>query len=1109
MNRAVRSQSAETGASLLAFVEGLPDRFQILRGIGQTPHSLLFLATEKASGDSVTLSVLRPEMSAAVSRNELSVAMEAARTLDHPCIEAVLEAGRSGDLDYHVAGHGGGWTARDKLDTHGPPSPAVALQILLGIAEGLAYAHERGVPHLLLSPEMVVLTGETVQIRGFGTGQALVGASGGLELPADLVTSCVAPELRRGPVTAPLAADLYSLGALGQELLVGQAPGLTPWTEESLGQALAKRLRAVSAVPPADSQETASELARFLASCLDEDPGRRPPDAAAAEAALRVFSERFPPDDEGVGGDVRAGPERIGPFRILEKLGEGGMGAVYLAERLDGLSRPVALKVIRLGMDSREVVRRFEREGEALGLLDHENVARIYDASISEGGRPYFVMEVVEGLPITDCADARRMDLPSRLALFESVCRGVQHAHQKGVIHRDLKPSNVLVSATEAAPRPKVIDFGLAKVMSDPAEGAPSATRAGQAVGTPEYMSPEQAAGSTADVDTRSDVYSLGVVLYEVLTGLIPTVSDGQDPAPPSTVVTHHPLANETARRRGLDPSGLAVALRGELDAIVLRCLEHDRANRYQTAKELVDDLVRYREDAPVLARPQTGAYRAWKFVRRHRVGVSLAGAAVLLLVAGLATMTLLWTLASAAEAREAAESDAADQVVTFMTEVFRSADPFSVPGEALARDLLDQAAERMDTAFSGQPNVRRKVLQSMGVAYSGLGLHSRAESIFREVIELHEEVDRSEVSDFELTLATFFLARAVDDQGRRPEADSLYQATLDGFPATADADSSYYGRALMELAFIRSIRGNLPAADSLMDLALTHLTTSFGPDHELVAEALVRRASYLGGFGRVQEAVEPARQALDILRRNPPSNVLYLQNVYLVLARIAYTLESWAEAEEYAREAAALVEGEVPEDHASYRFARTTLANAVANQGRHEEALGVYEELLAVGRSSPRRPNLTSVLHSLGTTYLALGRLDEARDALQEALDGETARSGEVSMIATIIDLKLGRIDLQQGRAQGAARRFEGALEFRIANYESQDQAIADVQLLLSQAYLQMGRLGEAEAMARAALEAYRLHLPESDPTVARAATQLAEVLRALGRNEGGHAPG
>ena len=472
------------------------------------------------------------------------------------------------------------------------------------------------------------------------------------------------------------------------------------------------------AVEIADPAERAAYLDR---ACGPDDALRRRASAlVAAHGRAGGFLERpapavdptaaFVPGPEDAPGPA-AGTE-IGPYTLRELIGEGGMGLVYVAEQREPVRRRVALKVIKPGMDTRQVVGRFETERQALALMDHPNIAKVLDGGSTADGRPFFVMELVKGVPVTEYCDAHRLTIRHRLGVFLQVCRAVQHAHQKGVIHRDLKPSNVLVTVHDVEPVAKVIDFGIAKAVGQLLTDKTVYTGFAQLVGTPLYMSPEQAGQSGLDVDTRTDVYALGVLLYELLTGTTPIdpasvrgagydelrriIREDESARPSARISTLNAAALSTvADKRGIDPRKLAAQVRGELDWVVMKCLEKDRNRRYDSASALAADVQRYLVDEPVAACPPSAAYRLRKFARRNRGRVavvgSILGLIVLVAVAGIAAgVTRLWlraesSAAEAAEARDRAEG---------------------------SRDRVEAALGRAEVARAGEEEARRHATQ-------------------------------------------------------------------------------------------------------------------------------------------------------------------------------------------------------------------------------------------------------------------------------------------------------------------------------------------------------------------------------------------------------------
>ena len=394
--------------------------------------------------------------------------------------------------------------------------------------------------------------------------------------------------------------------------------------------------------------DAGEQRAKFVQSACGQDDKLR----SKVERLLRAHEEvgDFLPTRTTDASPLAEGPgTQIGKFKILEQIGEGGFGVVYMAEQKEPVRRRVALKIIKLGMDTKQVVARFEAERQALALMDHANVARVLEGGCTETGRPYFVMELVKGRPITKFCDEERLSTVQRLELFIAVCRAVQHAHQKGLVHRDLKPSNVLVSFVDGRPVPKIIDFGIAKAMQHDLTDKTVFTRFHQFMGTPAYMSPEQAGTDSADIDTRSDIYSLGVMLYELLTGRTPMDSHEiakadydeirrqireVEPLRPSNRISTLAAAERTtvAQSRSVDPGKLSRLVCGDLDWIVLKAMEKDRNRRYETANEFAKDLQRYLDNEPVTARKPSMGYVLHKFARRHRVALATAACFALLL---------------------------------------------------------------------------------------------------------------------------------------------------------------------------------------------------------------------------------------------------------------------------------------------------------------------------------------------------------------------------------------------------------------------------------------------------------------------------------------------
>jgi len=535
----------------------------------------------------------------------------------------------------------------------------------------------------------------------------------------------------------------------------------------------------------------------------------------------------------------------IGPYKLLQEIGEGGMGIVYMAEQQRPVVRKVALKIIKLGMDTKQVIARFEAERQALAMMDHPSIARVLDAGSTSSGRPYFVMELVRGVSIGEYCDTHKLSTEARLRLFVDVCRAVQHAHQKGIIHRDLKPSNVLVTSHDGLPVPKIIDFGVAKATNRRLTERTLFTEFRQVIGTPEYMSPEQAEMSGLDVDTRSDIYSLGVLLYQLLTGTTPVdsrtlrtagyqemtriIREDEAPAPSTRISKLGAQGEAIAQRRGSDAGSLARLFRGELDWIVLKALEKDRTRRYETAAAFAEDVLRCLEERPVEAGPVSTAYRLRKFARRNRKTVGAAALFLAVLGLGLAGTTVGFLSARAEARRSQRISDSLKDVLA-MTDAARASD----------RAQVEQVLNTVREDFGSDHATYAAVLDTLSDRLHDAGDFATAAELSREALQVWRKAYGPEHPNVGITLAR--LGSILRLQGLVPEAEGALREALRILEGSPDAPGLVAHQARLELGDLLANRGDLEAADGLFERALADLRASPAPSRARIIETLERR---------------------------------------------------------------------------------------------------------------------------------------------------------------------------------------------------------------------------------------------------------------------------
>jgi eukaryotic-like serine/threonine-protein kinase len=702
------------------------------------------------------------------------------------------------------------------------------------------------------------------------------------------------------------------------------------------------------------------------------------------------------------------GLREIGPYKLLAVLGEGGMGLVYLAEQTAPIRRRVALKILKPGMDTHQVIARFESERQALAVMDHGNIAKVFDSGVTPSGRPFFVMELAHGTPITEYADTHCLSTTERLRLFIDVCRAVQHAHHKGVIHRDLKPSNVLVTVAEDGATVKVIDFGIAKAVGIGLTERTLVTRVGQMIGTPEYMSPEQAEMSGLDVDTRTDVYSLGVMLYELLVGALPY----DLAAKPDYVIPHALREREVlrpslklsglgdsvealARCRRTTPDALRRELRGDLDWIILKAMEKDRTRRYDTPNGLAADVERYLRHEVVVARPPSAAYRLGKFVRRNRVPVAAAAVAALSLAAGAgaaatgmvrAQQEQARAEAAALEARLAAETS--ENVVAFMVDLFGVVDPSEARGSTItAREVLDRGATRIRTELRDEPLVQFRLLDAIGTVYQRLGLYPTAAATLEEAVSVVEHTaGRDELG---LARARTTLGGTYRSLRRFSEAEAVLQAAVDNLREADATETREYANAVRSLGNVLQVQGRWAEAEPLLQEALQVQLRVLGPWHRDVGATYSNLGALAYSTDRLDDAEEAFRQAVAVRERALAPDDPELGTTLSNLAAIYFARQRYTEAEaEYAR-AADLMERGYGELHPKVGQILSNLGEVKWARGRFEEAEPLLRRSLVIKEATAgsEAATVAVTLRILADVYRDQRRFAEAEPLYRRAV--------------------------------------------------------------------------------------------------------------------------
>jgi serine/threonine protein kinase/Tfp pilus assembly protein PilF len=931
---------------------------------------------------------------------------KAASALEHPNICTIYEISELPDGQMFIAmGYYEGETARERLESTGF-DPGEAIEIVTQVAVGLASAHAQGIVHRDVKPANIMITRDgLVKILDFGVAK-LSGQTKLTETGSTIGTMAyMSPEQVQG-IEVDTRSDIFSLGVVFYEMLTGEHPFHTEYPGAMLYNIMNEKHKPLNEVRPGLPEGLSDLLDRALAKNKED----RLPTLDEFIAELRRIGPFRGPAPETVkrpkSDHVKSvSPDgTIGPYRLRERIGVGGMGEVWLAEQEKPFHRKVAIKIVKAGMDTQEVVARFEAERQALALMDHPCIAKVYDAGSTPFGRPYFVMEYVQGVSIIEYCDRHKLGTKERLELFILLCEGVQHAHQKAVIHRDLKPGNVLIAEVDDKPVPKIIDFGVAKATAQRLTEKTMYTHLGQLIGTPEYMSPEQAEVTGEDIDTRTDVYSLGVILYELLVGALPfdseelrkagfdgirkKIREEEPPKPSKRVTTLGDTLISAAEMRHTSPAALTSQLRGDLDWIIMKALNKDRSRRYASASDLAADIERHLKKLPVLAGPPSNVYRLKKFIMRHRAGVVAAAVIILAVILGFAGTTIGLFRAIRAERSAREEAETASRVSQFLEDLFSVSDPGEAQGNSItAREILDRGADKIAAELNGQPLIQSRLMVTMGRVYLGLGLYNQARPLLEDALKMRESELGEET--IETACSKEELANLLSSEGDFEAAKPLFEQALSIREKLLGKDNPLVGKTASNLGNLYRQKREFDKAIPLYQRALEIREKTLGHDNVEVSNSLNGLAIVYEGKGDYKAALPLYQRALSIREKalgpNHPQVATSLNN----LATLYWFMGNLDAARPLNARALQIQEKVLGPDHPDLAHTLNTCAIIQTAAGNYSEARKLHERALAIRQKHlrPDHPRIAESYYNLACVTALQGDRKQAIDYLRESI--------------------------------------------------------------------------------------------------------------------------